>query len=340
MNKVTNVDSQVLDDEIDLKELFLCLWEGKYLIGLLTSIAAIFSVVFALQQPNIYSSVSVLVPKGGGSKVGNLAKSYGGIAALAGVSLPSGASGDAELAKQAFSSVTFVEDYLMDEILVELMAVKGWDPSVDVLEIDPGLYDIERGVWTRNVSFPFSPKPHIDEVMKVYLSHVRVSEEKVTGTLTLTVKHLSPSVAQKWNRLVIKRVNDFLRTRKINDADLAITYLTQQRASSRLVKMDDIFSNLIEEQTKEKMLASVYENYLFDVIQTPTRPILKSEPNRALICVIGTLLGGMLAVILCLLDHYLFNSSVSRKVSGQVGEVLDKLLAQIRFGRPGRTPSG
>ena len=68
--------------------------------------------------------------------------------------------------------------------------------------------------------------------------------------------------------------------------------------------MDEIFSGLIEEQIKEKMLASVYDNYLFDVVQEPTLPILKSKPSRALICVLGTLLGGMLGLVIVLVRQY------------------------------------
>ena len=322
-------DSSANDDDIDLKELFLVLWEGKYLIGALTSVAAVLSVIFALQLPNIYSSVSVLVPKGGDSGGGQLARSYSGIAALAGVALPSGGSGDAQLAKQAISSVTFVENYLMDEILVELMAVQEWKAREDEIEINPGLYDVKKGRWVRDVSFPFSPKPHVDEVMRVYSNHVQVSEDKQRGALTLTVKHLSPSIAQKWNYLIIEKVNDFLRTRKVSDADAAIAYLAEQRAINQLVKMDDVFSNLIEEQTKAKMLASVHKNYLFDVIQSPTRPILKSEPRRALICVLGSLLGGLLAIILCLLDYYFFDARSSRKIAARVSGIRRSLLAQI-----------
>ena len=330
MSNLSELDASPINDEIDLKELFLVLWEGKYLIGLVTSIAAMVSVVIALMLPNIYHSVSVLVPKSGDSGSGQLARSYGGIAALAGVALPSGGSGDAQLAKQAISSVTFVENYLMDEILVELMAVEAWHTSTDTLEIDPDLYNVKLGMWVRDVPFPFSPRPHIDEAMIAYRSQVQISEDKETGALTLTVKHLSPSVAQKWNRLIIKGVNDFLRTRKISDADAAIAYLTEQRATSQLVKMDDIFSGLIEEQTKEKMLASVHENYLFDVIQSPTRPIFKSGPERALICVLGTLLGGMLAVVLCLLDHYLYDTQTSRKIASRADQLRENLMVQIR----------
>ena len=192
-------DSSTNDNTIDLKELFLALWEGKYLIGALTSVAGVLSVIIALQLPNIYTSVSILVPKGGNSGAGQLARSYGGIAALAGVALPSGGSGDAQLAKQAISSETFIEVYLMDEILVEMMAVKSWNASTDTLEIDPEIYDVQKNIWVRDVSFPFLPKPHIDEVMQIYKAQVSVSEDKQSGIITLRTEHLSPRVAQRWN---------------------------------------------------------------------------------------------------------------------------------------------
>ena len=40
-----------VDDEIDLRELFLVLWEGKVLITMITGLAAVVSVVVALQCP-------------------------------------------------------------------------------------------------------------------------------------------------------------------------------------------------------------------------------------------------------------------------------------------------
>ena len=323
-------DSSTIDDEIDLKEVFLVLWEGKYLIGALTSVAAVLSVIIALQLPNIYTSVSVLVPKGGDSGAGQLARSYGGIAALAGVALPSGGSGDAQLAKQAISSETFIENYLMDEILVEMMAVKSWNASTDTLEIDPEIYDVQKKIWVRDVSFPFLPKPHIDEVMKVYSGHVQVFEDKETGALRLTINHLSPTIAQKWNFLIIEKVNDFLRTRKISDADAAIAFLTEQRATNQLVKMDDVFSSLIEEQTKEKMLASVHQNYLFDVIQAPTRPILKSEPDRVSISLLGTVVGGFLAIVLFLLDHYFLDARLFRKIASKAFEIRQNFWRRLK----------
>jgi len=65
-----------------------------------------------------------------------------------------------------------------------------------------------------------------------------------------------------------------------------------------------VYTQLIEEQTKTIMLANVSKDYVFDIIDPPVVPERKSKPSRALICVLGTLLGGMLGVVLVLVRHY------------------------------------
>ena len=84
----------------------------------------------------------------------------------------------------------------------------------------------------------------------------------------------------------------------------SIKFLEAQREKTSLVSLDEVFAQLIEEQTKTIMLANVSKDYVFDVIDPPVAPELKSKPSRALICVLGTLLGGMLGVVVVLIRHY------------------------------------
>ena len=51
------------------------------------------------------------------------------------------------------------------------------------------------------------------------------------------------------------------------------------------------------------MLANVSKDYVFDIIDPPVVPELKSKPSRALIFVLGTLLGGMLGIVWVLVRH-------------------------------------
>ena len=113
------------EDEIDLKKLFFVLWNAKLFIIAITGFFAVLSVVFALKQPNIYESSAVLSPRSGKSGLSGLTAQYGGIAAIAGIQLPSGEEGSKTLiAMEKMKSKQFFEEYLYKAILVELMAAK------------------------------------------------------------------------------------------------------------------------------------------------------------------------------------------------------------------------
>ena len=76
------------DDEIDLKELFMVLWSGKWLISAVTGLAAAISVAVALSLAQYLHRSALLAPaESGGGGLSGLMKQYGGLASLAGVSL-------------------------------------------------------------------------------------------------------------------------------------------------------------------------------------------------------------------------------------------------------------
>ena len=53
---------QFEDDTIDLYELWITLWNKKWLVIAVTVIAALGSVVYALQQPSVYKAEALLLP--------------------------------------------------------------------------------------------------------------------------------------------------------------------------------------------------------------------------------------------------------------------------------------
>jgi uncharacterized protein involved in exopolysaccharide biosynthesis len=297
------------DDEIDLRELFQVVWEGKALIAIVTGLAAIISVVVALSLPNIYQSSAILAPKSGDGTGGlsRLASQYGGIASLAGINL-GGLGGDGmskpAVAIEKMKSLSFFKKHLYEDLLVDLMAVESWDPSTRQLMYDVEIYDIAAKKWLREVGPPRQAQPSDQEAHKAFLELLSVSEDKKTGLISVSVQHQSPDIAKRWVELMVSRVSEDLRSTDILEAEESIKFLEAQREKTSLVSLDEIFAQLIEEQTKTIMLANVAKDYVFDVIDPPVAPELKSKPSRALICVLGTLLGGMLGVVVVLIRYY------------------------------------
>jgi uncharacterized protein involved in exopolysaccharide biosynthesis len=308
-------NTEAFDDEIDLRELFTVLWNGKLDIARVTSFAAVCAVVFALWLPNIYESKALLAPKdeSGTGGLADLARQYGGLASLAGINIGGvgGESSKSMIAQQKIQSLDFFTRHLYEEIVLDLMAVDRWEAEAGRVVYDPDIFDVKSQAWVREVDYPYQVQPSAQEAHEEFLEVLALSEDQKTSLVTIAIKHQSPVVAQAWVALIIEAVTEELRGSDVEEAQGSIAFLEQQRAQTSLVSLDEVFAQLIEEQTKTIMLANVSKDYVFDIIDPPVVPEIESEPLRALICILGTLLGGMLAVLLVLVRHYAFGKAVS-----------------------------
>lgn len=304
------------DDEIDLRELFAALWASKTTILGIVLISALISVFVALSQPNKYTSQALLAPRsdsGAGGALGQMASQFGGLASLAGVNLGGlGDQGTTAVAIEMLKSREFFGTYLYDAVLVDLMAAKGWERGSGKVLIDNSLFDAKLATWVRDVGEEFQVKPSVQEAhVKFSKEFLNIAEDKTTGFVTVAVTHYSPTVARNWVNLIVKGVNEAVRARDVEEAEKSIAFLNQQRLKTNLVSLTEVFAELIEQQTKTVMLANASDEYVFQVIEPPVAPELKSEPKRALICVLGTLLGVMLAMSFVLIRHFIGKETAS-----------------------------
>ena len=167
----------------------------------------------------------------------------------------------------------------------------------------------------------FQVKPSVQEAHTKHFVErsLNVSVDKQTGFITLAIKHYSPSVARDWVLLIVNGVNNAVRARDVEEAENSIAFLNEQRQKTSLVSLTEVFAELIEQQTKTVMLAAASEEYVFQIIDPPVAPELKSEPSRAVICILGVLLGGMLAVVYVLIMHYVKSDGLKSPSSALVG---------------------
>jgi uncharacterized protein involved in exopolysaccharide biosynthesis len=301
--------SEYADDEIDLRELFSVLWDGKWWIAGLTSIAAAIAVVYALSLPNIYRSEALLAStSSGGGGLGGLAAKYGGLASLAGISLPGGGGGDKTgLGLEVMKSRAFIRQFIeRRNILVPLMAAEAWNASSGELVINESIYNVSTNTWVRDVNPPKKAEPSSQESYRAFSEVFSVSHDKASGFVTLAIKHVSPVVARQWVTWFVEDVNDAMRDEDVREAERSIAYLKEQVAATSLTDLQSMFFGLIQSQTETIMLAKVRAEYLFKTIDPAVVPEQKAEPKRAAICVLGTLLGSMIAVLWVLISHYMF----------------------------------
>jgi uncharacterized protein involved in exopolysaccharide biosynthesis len=295
------------DNEIDLRELFYVLLEGKWIIVSLTAFVSIVGVIYSLSLPNIYQSKTLLVPVNSSGTISGALGSYRSLAGFAGISLPSGGDeGNSAKAIQKISSLSFFENNILTNIhLPDLMAVKSWNSKTNTLTFDDSIYDTNSNTWTRDHSYPQQQIPSAQESFKVFKTvHLSLSEDKKSGVIILSIKHQSPFVAKQWAELVVNEVNAFYRQKDKSESEKAVSYLNQQISMTGLSEIKQVIAQLLQEETKKLTLIEANQYYVFDYIDPPAVMEEKSEPKRAIICILSALLGGMLSIALVLIRHY------------------------------------
>jgi LPS O-antigen subunit length determinant protein (WzzB/FepE family) len=286
-------------EDIDLIALFKVVWAEKIKIIFVTGIVAILSVFYALSLSNIYKSEVLLtnVSDPSTSSTALSGSGLGGLASLAGVSLGSQEVDNKTLGLATLKSRVFITDFIdRRDILVPLMALESWEDGK--IKIDDKAYDLEKKAWRVK-------KPSMQDAYSNLMGKLSSSIDPITGLITLSISSQSPALAQQWVTWLVEDLNDSIRSREVEEAKRAVTFLEEKLTSTLTEDMRAMFFRLIQQQTETIMLANVRQDYLFRTIDPAIISETKFSPNRSLICIMATLFAGFLSVFLVLLMHFL-----------------------------------
>ena len=298
MNK--NIKNEEVDD-IDLKELFTIVLHGKYILISSICIAAILSIFYALSLPNMYTSDALLAEANQKSSLSSNLGSMSSLAGLAGISLPTELSKSTE-AIERIKSFDFFTKYILPDIKLEnLLAVDGWFLDEDIISYNNDIYNKNTNQWVRKTK---PTVPSHQEAYSKYKKIMSISENNKTGFITLSVIHHSPIVAKKWVNLIIKNINASMRKENDELVNRSIDFLTQQAGTTSLKEIRDASSQLIVSQMHNLMTTAASESYVFRVIDSAIAPEIKTSPSRAIICIIGTILGSFIGLLLIFGLHF------------------------------------
>jgi uncharacterized protein involved in exopolysaccharide biosynthesis len=286
---------------IELSELIGILWAEKILIAGVTFAAAVLSVIYSLMMTDIYTAESVLAAADAEQSAG-LSAQLGGAAALLGVNV-GGSSGDnINTAIATLRSRQFIGRFIDEnELLVPLFA-SSWDKREQRSVIDERIYDPVTGDWLSQTGPPSAANAYrsFSGILTV------AGPDRNTGIVTVSINWHNPHEAALWVNQLVRELNHEIRARDVREANNAINYLRSQLETTQLVDMQRVFYQLIESQTRVTMLADVRDEYVFRVIDPAVVPDRKSAPRRSIISIIGTLAGGMLALILVFIRRILW----------------------------------
>jgi uncharacterized protein involved in exopolysaccharide biosynthesis len=293
-------ESSIKAPEVSVGEFLNKVKKDWWILLLSVTVFSIGFVVLALKLPNIYKSDILLQPIAeNDSGLLGMGGQLGGLASIAGINLSGGDVDKTELALATLKSRTFVTTFVNEHKLKkELFAADSWQQSSDEIVFDDELYDIKNDKWVRDVSLPKKPEPSLLEVYKVFIEDIlEVEKDKETGFVRISVKHVSPTFAQKLVTKLFEQLDSNLRYQDEIEATKSIEFLEELLADTKNAELQTTVFGLIEQQYQKKMLTKARENYVFKVIDKAVVAEEKHSPKRALICIFGFLLGACFGVV-------------------------------------------
>ena len=309
MAKVTNpeIDRSVIGDEseVDLKELFGALWIAKFPIVVFTMLCALMSVWYAVSIPNQYKAEAVLAPaQQQSSGLSGALGQLGGLASLAGVSVGGSGVSESQIAQEIMESWSFVDQFIKDNQLeVAVFAVKGWDKSANLPRYDPDLYNSIDQQWLIEGDDGSLSGPSSWALFVTFSEKLTIVENNKTDLVTISIEHYSAQQAKQWLDMYVDAINHHMQLRQMVKVTSNIEYLQAQIEKTSIAEMKEVFYTIIQEQIKNKMLAEASPEYVFVAVSPSMVPEEKSQPKRAIICVLITFFGGVMAVGITMMLH-------------------------------------
>jgi uncharacterized protein involved in exopolysaccharide biosynthesis len=275
------------EDEIDLLELIRTLLQAwKTIVGI-TIVCVGFAVAYALSSPEVFKAETLLAPaseeKSGPSSALN---QFGGLAAMAGISIPS--DSNVEQVVATLNSRKFLRTYINQNNLIPVLFEDIWNPDEQAWMVP----SVEN-------------EPTDQKAIESFKAGLSVDEDKKSGLITLSISWKDPEVAAKWANDLVKQLNEQLREQAIADSQKRVGYLEQELAKTSLQDMRAVLYNLLESEKQKAMLANVNEDFALEVIDPAVAPETREKPKRKLIVALGGVCGGFLGIFAVFFTQFL-----------------------------------
>jgi uncharacterized protein involved in exopolysaccharide biosynthesis len=274
------------EDEIDLLALIRILLQAwKTIVGI-TVLCTGLAVAYALYAPEVFKAETLMAPaqeeKSGASSA---LSQFGGLAAMAGVTIPVDSNIERVLA--TLKTRVFLKNFIKEKNLLPLIFDEFWDAASNswILQVGQKAFTLEDGIARLQGA-------------------VEVDQDK-SGLITLSISWKDPEVAAQLANDLVKQLNEQLREQAIADSKKRVGYLEQELAKTTLQDMRAVLYNILESEKQKAMLANVNKDFALEVIDPAVAPKTREKPKRKLIVAFGGVCGGLLGIFAVFFAQFL-----------------------------------
>ncbi|MDR2489888.1 MAG: lipopolysaccharide biosynthesis protein [Spirochaetaceae bacterium] len=309
------------DDEISLIDLFAVLLRRIKMIIVITGIAMVSVVAYSIISivmppetsplPNRYTPKALLLINTTGSGGGGLSSmlgNLGGLASLAGVSLPSGGGTNAELALYLVHSDRFLDTVVDTFDLINRWKIEKFVRAASRNILSKTLLaEIDEKSGVISVSFTDKDPVFATEVVNFA---IKLLEERFDDMgldkNKLEKENLEINIANALDEIKSLQIQAQTFSRSLTAASNTNAALESARIQIELEAQRQVYSQLkVQYELLKVTMAS--EKPVFQILETAQVPDSKSGPSRSIICLIVTFAAGFLSVFIAFALHAIEN---------------------------------
>ena len=302
------MNQEILEDEIDLRELFNTINKNRVKIFILTLIITSLAVIYALSIPNSYKSQTILVPQT------EAKPSLGGLSTLAGMArVDLGGSGQIDAAT---SFETILKDYSFEQYMIEKYNLIDkftlkQENLVFALSFD-GFYNM----------FHFeSSEDSVNIEEKTYstyqkiLTTLSISTDKKSGLITLSAESIDRFLSKELVEIYLVELTNYLRKTEMQNVDKQIKFYKNEFNNIADISIKTQLGNLAAGLLQKKVLAEANEYYNVKQLTKPQVAYIrdKTKPKRSLIVIVSFITSIILGIFAVFFLEFIRSEDIDKK---------------------------
>jgi hypothetical protein len=294
------------DDEIDLKDLVLTLWAGKFNIILVLIISVFFASLYLQFAEKKYTVEYKLKPVGEANNNPNIS-GFGGLASLAGIQLPSSSNNDFDIFKELITSIEVSEIIFEDSKIIRGVFEAEWDEILDNYSRPPKsriqIFVIDAvKLLSGNIKENYIP-PNPSRLNIFIKKNIQINEVKATGFLKLTSETSNPELILSIITEATKISDQIMRQRYVDFSTEPLAFYKEKLRTARSREHREALAELISKEEQKLMFASKGKHFIAEPYIKPIISLYPTAPKSNLILVLSIILGLFLGASLVLIRH-------------------------------------
>jgi uncharacterized protein involved in exopolysaccharide biosynthesis len=232
-----------------------------------------------------------------------LPSGIGGIASLAGISLP----GDKQvtpiaLYSEALRSRDIADAVVADKRLMQHIFARNWDAEASEWRQNAGPFDAVVNGAKRLLGVPVQAwhAPDSADVQRHLQKNMAIIESQKTNVTTIAVNDPDPEMAKRLLSVLNSAADNYLRKRELRRSTEYVAYLERKLTEVEIAEYRQSLVQALSSQERMRMMASSSVPFAAEPMGRIIASVRPTTPKPVFVILASVVLGLLLAVLACL----------------------------------------